>query len=382
MSRGELADFLRRRREALRPDQVPATVTHPPGRRARRTPGLRREEVAELAGVSVNYYERLEQARAPRPSPQVLAALGTALRLTVAEREHLARLAGQVPPGTDADRGPVPGEAHRLLDRLGPIPAYVLDERQSIVAWNDAAVALIMDFGLLPVEERNIVRLSIRLCEVLWSAPAGAEGEFARQVAAQLRAASVRYPADRALGELINEFAAHSPDFAAGWRDHDVRPIATLRKYVCHPELGKLELDCQTLLLPGTDLRLVMYTAEPGSPSAAALARLGARDRHQGGHDHRAVDRVEDGAHVQSPDAHGRLPGPYEGGGPADTAERPIPWNPHTARHPADAQETHAGYRGGSKGNPTPAVGDLEPPTATDRGGGRRGRHHARRIQP
>ncbi|WP_308403673.1 MmyB family transcriptional regulator [Streptomyces niphimycinicus] len=86
----------------------------------------------------------------------------------------------------------------------------------------------------------------------------------------------MRYPADRALGELINEFAAHSPDFAAGRRDHNVRPIATLRKYVHHPELGKLELDCQTLL-PGTDLRLVMYTAEPGSPSAAALTRLGAR---------------------------------------------------------------------------------------------------------
>ncbi|MFE7317806.1 helix-turn-helix transcriptional regulator [Streptomyces sp. NPDC057555] len=277
MSRGELADFLRRRREALRPDQVPAAATHPPGRRARRTPGLRREEVADLAGMSVSYYERLEQARAPRPSPEVLAALGTALRLTAAEREHLARLAGQVPPGTDADRGPVPGEAQRLLDRLGSIPAYLVDERQSIVAWNDAAAALIIDFGLLPVDERNTVRLSIRLCDARWSAPAGEEGEFARQIAAQLRATSVRYPTDRALGELINEFAAHSPDFAAGWRDHNVRPITTLRKYLHHPELGRLELDCQTLLLPGTNVQVVMYTAEPGSPSAAALARLGAR---------------------------------------------------------------------------------------------------------
>lgn len=274
MSRGELADFLRRRREALRPDQVPAHATHPPGRRARRTPGLRREEVADLAGVSVSYYERLEQARAPRPSPEVLGALGTALRLTATEREHLARLAGQVPPGTDADRGPVPAGARRLLDRLGAIPAYLVDERQDVVAWNDAAVALIIDFGLLPVEERNVVRLSIRLCDVICSAPAGAEGEFARQIAAQLRATSVRYPTDRALGELVNEFAAHSPDFAAGWRDHDVRPITTLRKYLRHAELGELELDCQTLLLPGTDLQLVMYTAEPGSPSAAALAGL------------------------------------------------------------------------------------------------------------
>ncbi|WP_026360235.1 helix-turn-helix transcriptional regulator [Amycolatopsis nigrescens] len=274
MSRGDLADFLRRRREALRPDQVPASVTHPPGRRARRTPGLRREEVAASAGVSVSYYERLEQARAPRPSPEVLAALGTALRLTAAEREHLARLAGQVPPGTGTDREPVPADARRLLDRLGPIPAYLVDERQDIVAWNGASAALITDFGLLPAEERNTVRLSIRRGGTLCSAPAGAEGEFARQFAAQLRAAGVRHPGDRALGELVNELAAHSPDFAAGWRDHDVRPIPTLRKHLHHPELGELELDCQTLLLPGTDLRLVLYTAEPGSPSATALARL------------------------------------------------------------------------------------------------------------
>ncbi|MBL1118416.1 helix-turn-helix domain-containing protein [Streptomyces sp. 110] len=277
MSRMELADFLRRRREALRPDQMPATAIHPPGRRARRTPGLRREEVAALAGVSTSYYERLEQARAPRPSPQVLAALGTALRLTAVEREHLARLAGQAPPGTDADRVPVPADAHRLLDRLGPVPAYLADERQDIVAWNGAAAALITDFGLLPAKERNTVRLSIRLGGTLCSAPAGAEGEFARQSAAQLRTASARYPANRVLGELVNEFAAHSPDFAAGWRDHDVRPIPTLRKHLRHPELDDLDLDCQTLLLPGTDLRLVMYTAEPGSSSAAALALLGTR---------------------------------------------------------------------------------------------------------
>ncbi|RSN54603.1 transcriptional regulator [Amycolatopsis sp. WAC 04182] len=274
MSRAELADFLRRRREALRPDQVPATATRPSGRRARRTPGLRREEVAALAGMSVSYYERLEQARAPRPSPEVLAVLGTALQLTAAEREHLARLAGQVPPGTDADRRPVPAEAHQLLDRLGPIPAYLVDERQDIVAWNSTAAALITDFGLLPAEERNTVRLAIRLGGTLCWAPAGAEGEFARQLAAQLRAASVRYPADRVLGELVNELAAHSPEFAAGWRDHDVRPIPTLRKHLRHPELGDLEVICQTLLLPGTDLQLVMYTAEPGSQSADALAQL------------------------------------------------------------------------------------------------------------
>jgi transcriptional regulator with XRE-family HTH domain len=271
VSRGELADFLRRRREALRPDQG---SVHRSGRRARRTPGLRREEVAELAAVSHSYYERLEQARGPRPSPQVLAALGTALQLTAAEREYLARLAGQAAPGTDVDHADVPADALRMLHRLGPVPAYLVDERDDIVGWNAAAVALITDFAQLPVEERNTVRLSVRLGGTLCSAPVGEEDGFARQAAADLRATSARRPADRALGELVNEFAAHSPEFAAAWRSHDVRPRPVLRKHLHHPELGELELEVQTLLVPGTDLRLVLHTAEPGSPSATALARL------------------------------------------------------------------------------------------------------------
>ncbi|WP_437083983.1 helix-turn-helix transcriptional regulator [Streptomyces sp. enrichment culture] len=273
MSRGELADFLRRRREALRPAQMPAAAVHPPGPRARRTPGLRREEVAALAGVSTSYYERLEQARAPRPSPQVLTALGTALRLTATEREHLARLAGQIPPGTDADGAPVPADAHRLLRGLGPVPAYLVNDLEDIVAWNTAAAALITDFAQVPRHERNTVRLAIRLGGTLCSAPAGAEGDFARQSAAHLRAAGARRPADRALGALVDEYAAHDPDFLAGWRSHDVRPRPTLRKHLRHPELGELELDRHTLLVPGTGLRLVLYTADPGSPSATALAR-------------------------------------------------------------------------------------------------------------
>lgn len=257
---------------------MPATAVHPPGLRARRTPGLRREEVAALAGVSTSYYERLEQARAPRPSPQVLSALGTALRLTDTEREHLARLAGQIPPSTEADRAPVPADAHRLLHRLGPIPAYVVNDLEDIVAWNAAAAALIIDFAQLSVHERNTVRLAIRLSGTLCSAPAGAEGDFARQSAAHLRAAGARHPADRALGELVNEYAAHNPDFVAGWRSHDVHPRPTLRKRLQHPEVGELELDRQTLLMPGTSLRLVLYTADPGSPSATALAKLGPFD--------------------------------------------------------------------------------------------------------
>jgi MmyB-like transcription regulator ligand binding domain/Helix-turn-helix domain len=225
--------------------------------------------------MSASYYERLEQARAPRPSGQVLAALGTALRLTDAERAHLARLAGQAPRGHAGDPGDeVPADARRLLERLGPIPAYLVNPAQDIVAWNAMAAALITDFAALPVEERNVVRLSRRYGGTRCGAVAGAEGEFDRQAAAELRAAGARYPSTPAIGALAREFAARSPAFAAGWTSHDVRERPVSRKWITHPELGELELDRQSLLVPGHDLRLVIYTAEPGSFSASALAAL------------------------------------------------------------------------------------------------------------
>ncbi|MCQ6248352.1 helix-turn-helix transcriptional regulator [Streptomyces malaysiensis subsp. malaysiensis] len=275
MSSQELADFLRRRREALRPEDVPAEATLPPARRARRTPGLRREEVAALAQVSVSYYERLERARAPRPSPQVLSALATALQLTEAERDHLARLAGQVLPAeNDGAPEQVPEDARRLLDGLDGIPAYIVNDRQDIVAWNAAAVALMTDFSRLTPDERNLTRLSLRFRDTLCTGAPGSESDFARQTAAQLRAAGVRHPTDNVLVELINEFAAQDPVFASSWRHHAVRPVPHVRKILHHPALGELEIDRHTLGLPGSGFSLVMYTAEAGSPGAAALKSL------------------------------------------------------------------------------------------------------------
>ncbi|WP_028922884.1 helix-turn-helix transcriptional regulator [Pseudonocardia acaciae] len=268
MSKRELAEFLRHRREALRPEPAPAG-------RARRTPGLRREEVAWLAGVSTSYYERLEQARAPRPSTQVLAALATALRLTDTERAHLARLADQAPRGRDgAPDDAVPDDVRRLLDRLGPVPGYVVNPAQDIVAWNAMAAAVIADFAALPASERNVVRLSLRDGGTRCGAGEGTDGEFDRQVAAELRSAGARYPSEPAITELARAFTAHSPAFAAGWASHDVRDRPILRKRITHPELGELDLELQTLRFPGHDLRLVLCTAEPGSPSAAKLAAL------------------------------------------------------------------------------------------------------------
>ncbi|MET9357937.1 helix-turn-helix transcriptional regulator [Streptomyces sp. NPDC006617] len=275
MSSQELADFLRRRREDLQPEEVPTEASRPSHRRARRTPGLRREEVADLAQVSLSYYERLEQARAPRPSPQVLSALATALQLTGAERDHLARLAGQVLPAEN-DHVPehVPEDAQQLIGRLEGIPAYILNGRQDIVAWNVAAAALITDFSRLTSDERNLTRISSRFRETLCTGAPGAETDFSRQAAAHLRAASVRYPADSVLAELINEFASRDPDFASSWRNHAVRPMPNVRKILHHPRLGELRMDRHTLTLPGSDFSLVMYTAEAGSPTAAALKSL------------------------------------------------------------------------------------------------------------
>jgi hypothetical protein len=179
-----------------------------------------------------------------------------------------------LPAENDGAPEHVPEDARRLLGRLDGIPAYVVNDRQDIVAWNAAAAALITDFSRLTPDERNLTRVSTRLRGTLCTGVPGSESDFSRQVAAQLRAASVRYPTDSVLAELINEFATHDPDFASSWHDHAVRPMPGVRKNLRHPALGDLEIDRHTLGLPGSGFSLVMYTAEAGSPSAAALKSL------------------------------------------------------------------------------------------------------------
>ncbi|MBB4932228.1 transcriptional regulator with XRE-family HTH domain [Lipingzhangella halophila] len=272
MDKRELGGFLRARREALRPADV--GLPELAGGRARRTPGLRREEVCDLAGVSANYYERLEQARAPRPSPQVIDAIGRALKLSEAERAHLSRLAGHAPPVRSGEPEKVPPGVLALLDRIGPVAAYVCDARHDMLAWNDLAAALVTDFGALPPAERNVLRLAMRLGPTVCSAPPEAAGGFEAQAAAQSREALTRRPHDSALRRLVGEFAERVPGFAAEWRRNDVRPRATLRKRVDRGELGVLDLDSQTLAVPGSDLRVVMLSAEPGTLAHDKLTRL------------------------------------------------------------------------------------------------------------
>lgn len=268
----EFAGFLRSCREARQPADVGMELRR--GGRPRRTPGLRREEVADLTGVSVDYYERLEQSRASHPSSQVVDALADALRLPEPQREHLFRLAGYVPPPRHTQRDPLPEGAIALLERLTDIAAYVCDARYDVLAWNTMAAALIADFAALPPAERNVLRIAKRGGNTACQGAPGHEGDFARQAAAELREATRHHPRDAELTRLVEEFGHNNPEFADSWAHHEVGTSPALRKHLTHPELGTLELDCQTLRFPDSNLRLVLYSAEPGTETHKRLARL------------------------------------------------------------------------------------------------------------
>ncbi|WP_051133651.1 helix-turn-helix transcriptional regulator [Nocardia paucivorans] len=267
MDKHALADFLRRRRARLSPGAV--GLTPEPGQR-RRTPGLRREEVAWLAGISTNYYERLEQARAPRPSPQVLAALARVLQLGQDEQRYMTGLAGHELGQPGLPHEDVPAGVRRLLERID-MPAYVLNPRYDVLAWNPPAVELIGDFAA----ERNLLRLAFGT-RALGVSCGSVDGErhFIRQAVADLRGAAVRYPDDPEIPRLIDWLSARDTDFRNGWEAHEVAPEPSMGKRFEHPVVGVIELDAQTLSVPGRDQRLVVYSAEPGSRAAEAIREL------------------------------------------------------------------------------------------------------------
>ncbi|HWO59225.1 MAG TPA: helix-turn-helix transcriptional regulator [Umezawaea sp.] len=271
MDRDELAAFLRTRRERI----TPADVGLPAGPR-RRTPGLRREEAARLAYISTEYYTRLEQARAPRPSREVLAGLSRALRLSDAERDHLHHLAGAPPaPPSGPSRVVRPGILH-LLHRLPLAAVFVTSATQEVIAWNDLAAALMEDFSAVPRRDRNLVRRVF-----LGPHPGGRRlfgvsdaDEFARGAARQLRATAARYPDDPETSQLVAELLAGSEEFARLWESHDVSGRHALRKTFQHPLVGPVTVDCDALDVTAQDQRVVIYTAAPGSPSEEALRLL------------------------------------------------------------------------------------------------------------
>ncbi len=262
--RRALADFLRKRRAQL----TPADVGLPPGIR-RRTPGLRREEVAQLANIGTSWYVWLEQGRDVHPSAQVLESLAEALRLTANERRHLFLLAGQALPvqASAVEEGVSPG-LQRVLDDLNPTPAYILGRRLDYLAWNTAADDLLaISEASVPYGRNPIWRL--------FTSPAMRARPHWEQVAratlAEFRAASARYPGDSSFEELIEDLKRVSPEFCRWWPHHDVRSTLDGQKAFRHPTLGLLEFEEITLqVLNNPDLRIVIY-----SPLGETRAKLG-----------------------------------------------------------------------------------------------------------
>jgi transcriptional regulator with XRE-family HTH domain len=271
MDKQELGAFLRSRRERLRPQDVGL----PAGPR-RRTPGLRREEAAVLAHISTEYYIRLEQGRAPRPSSEVLAGIAGALRLTDAESDHLHVLAGTAPTRDRLHRRDVRPSILALLERLPQTAALVISATFEVLAWNDLAAALMEDFTELAPAERNLARRAFLRPTVPGTMPYGISdaAEFRHQVVMELRAALARYPTDSEVTGLIDELREASPDFARLWERHDVQAAPMLRKTFRHPVVGEITVDCDALLLKDRDQHLVLYSAPPNSPDAEALALL------------------------------------------------------------------------------------------------------------
>ncbi|HWO67951.1 MAG TPA: helix-turn-helix transcriptional regulator [Umezawaea sp.] len=267
----ELAAFLRVRRESL----DPADFDLPSRRQSRRTPGLRREEVAELAGVSVDYVVRLEQARGLRPSADVVEALAGALRLTPDERVYLFNLAQQRPPAVDKPATAAAPPLARLVADLSPLPAMLMNHRSDILAWNDEMAKLLLDFGTLPPSQRN----SIWLCLLH---PVTREfyvdrDQVVREGVAHLRTAWAAHPEDRALNDLIAELCAGVEDFARLWTQQDVKVKGRGRKAMRHPEAGLIAVDFEVLTpLQDPDQLLAIYRAADAE-SQSALDRLRAR---------------------------------------------------------------------------------------------------------
>ena len=261
----ELAHCLRTWRDRLTPE---AAGLSNGGRR--RAPGLRREELADLAGVSVDYLARLEQGRAHNPSASVLASLARALRVSDDERAHLFRIAGYAPPQSGGiDRTVTPGVRH-VLEGMSDAPVLVTDAAWTIIAANPLARELLGEI------EGNIVWRHFTGERGRIEADEETDRRFQQEAVGDLHDALGRYPDDEPLRELIAALRERSPRFAELWEQRPVKPRRADRKTFIHPEAGPITLDCDILSVRGSDLRLIIYTAPPGSPDAELLAQLAA----------------------------------------------------------------------------------------------------------
>ena len=284
MNRTELADFLRRTRERVHPSDVGL----PEGPR-RRTPGLRREEVAQVSGMSADYYMRLEQARSPQPSTQMLAALARALRLRDDGRAHLYLLAGHRPPAGPV-AGPEIGPTLRyLLEQMRDTPLQVTSDLGDLLAQNAAAEALFGCACTVEGENRNLAWSWFTRARTREAFPTDEWKQASRCHVADLRAAVARRGNDPASTALVRRLLAHSAEFTELWSEHEVRVRRGTVLRLRHPRIGEIELAAEVLLTPAEDQRVHVFTPVPGSGSEtlAALAQLRAI-----GEEHTAVTPI------------------------------------------------------------------------------------------
>lgn len=267
--RRELAHFLRTRRERLTPEDVGLSIST-----RRRTPGLRREELALLAGIGVTWYTRLEQGREITVSTQVLESLARVLRLDIAERNHLFILAReQVPADPYPLTGIVGPVLQSIVDALGIYPAQIVNPRWDIVAWNQAVCRVFTDFGALPARERNILRFiftnpSRRILFVDWE-------REAQGVLAMFRSSTERYVGEPWFQSLVADLQRESMEFREWWSRHDIQGVHTGQKELEHPLVGRLALQSTSFqVVDAPDLRMIVSTPLPEADTAKKLAQL------------------------------------------------------------------------------------------------------------
>lgn len=268
MKNQEFGSAVRRWRDRVTPE----TVGLPIGPR-RRTGGLRREELAALAGISVDYLTRLEQARATSPSVQVVESLARALRLSDVERELLYRLAGHAVPGRDLVPTRVPPRVQRLLDRLSAHPIAVYDAMWNLLVTNAAYDALAGAAAWQGIQRNGVWRNFVGPGPVA-ALEADELHEQRASLVADLRLTAAKYPGDPRLHGLLDELRRRSTLFCDLWDggELELHSAPSRRKFVDHPEVGRIGLDCDTLVVTGDDLRIMIYSAEPGTEDAERLA--------------------------------------------------------------------------------------------------------------
>ena len=269
MEAWEFGRAVRRWRDRAAPETVGVPV-----RPRRRAAGLRREELAELAGISADYLTRLEQGRATAPSAQVVEALARALRLPDAERDLLYQLAGHAAPGPGIVSSRLTTSVQRLLDRLAYTPVVVYDATWTLVMANAPYDALMGPTSAWHGIERNAIWRNLLGPESRVVHTAQQQADHEARLVADLRLTASRYPADRALRRLVGDLAAQSPRFAELWNSDTPPPPPDTSKHktIGHPAVGRITLDCDTLIVALDDLRITVYTAEPGTDDAERLA--------------------------------------------------------------------------------------------------------------